>query len=177
MADHEHPQRGLSPAEVAARVAAILAAAERDAREIIDAALGDAPPAERPSAHPPAPPTPAHTNGGAPASLTRPPLDGTAYGLAELAARIDQLEAKIDARIDVLWRVLSPGSAAAVEHAPVEPVQEPTPEAGTLGRSVRIHAVDLALRGYSREQIAEELRESMTDRDVERLLDEVLDRE
>jgi hypothetical protein len=52
----------------------------------------------------------------------------------------------------------------------------PNPGAAGPTRAERVRAVDLALQGYSRSQIADELRSSMGDDAIEQLLDEVLER-
>jgi hypothetical protein len=166
-AEQPQPARtGLSPSEVSVRVAAILEAAERDARAIIAAAQQEA------TAPPPAPPAqPAQSAPAAP--------DYFAAALATLTGRVDVLEANVDARLEVLWRALSSPRGTVTSQTPLPPANtarhsEPA-AAPAGGQAERVRAVDLALRGYSREQIATALRSSLDPGDVDRLLDEVLE--
>jgi hypothetical protein len=176
--DPKHP---LSPDSVAARVAEILSAAERDAREIIEEALREASlihqlPAEG-----------ARHQHGSEAAAGEPTLASFTDTLASLTESIASLAARVDgleAAIDTWLTAPPPGPAAevatgAVLHAPsAQPLSpdEPHSSAGGLAGAERIRAVDLALRGYSRVQIASELRSSMGSDAIEQLLDEVLER-
>jgi hypothetical protein len=153
---HEHnPAEAdrLTAEEVGARVGAILGAAEREAREIIASARREAPPAAA----------------AIPSSAT---IDDLARALERLVARFDAFELTTAARIEQLGREL--GSAVPA----VEPVTEapaaPAPEESAAAGAARVRAIDLALAGYSREAIANELSVSMARGDVETLLDHVL---
>ena len=151
----------LSPEEVGARVSAILAAAERDARAVIDAAHREAAAAAEPVAQASEPPPPT--------------LAGLARAVEELRARVEALERGVSAE---------PGRAPdAAEDAPAQ-TESPVPAAGIDLRdehqtaapeaAARVLAIDLALAGYSRDAIAHELGASMGRSEVDRLLDEVL---
>ena len=153
---HEHnPAEAdrLTAEEVGARVGAILGAAEREAREIIASARREAPPAAA----------------AIPSSAT---IDDLAHALERLVARFDAFELTTAARIEQLGREL--GSAVPA----VEPVTEapaaPAPEESAAAGAARVRAIALALAGYSREAIANELSVSMARGDVETLLDHVL---
>ena len=158
---HEHnPAEAdrLTAEEVGARVGAILGAAEREAREIIASARREAPPAAA----------------AIPSSAT---IDDLARALERLVARFDAFELTTAARIEELGRELrsavpagEPVAEVPVAGAPVAP----TPEDSAAAGAARVHAIDLALAGYSREAIANELSVSMARGDVEALLDHVL---
>ena len=157
---HEHtPAEAdrLTAEEVGARVGAILGAAEREAREIIASARREAPPAA-----------------AIPSGAT---IDDLARALERLVARFDAFELTTAARIEELGRELrsavpagEPVAEVPVAGAPVAP----TPEDSAAAGAARVHAIDLALAGYSREAIANELSVSMPRGDVEALLDHVL---
>jgi hypothetical protein len=169
--DPRHP-RDLSPDEVASRVAEILFAAERDARAIIDAARREAPApgepdrtAQRPS-----------TNGASATPDMQASLQSIEGALQALSTRVAQLEAIIEDRLE-------PSDAGGP--SPATP-NESRPETGNSARSresaaevharaERVRAVELALRGFTRSQIAAELRFTLPSEDIERLLDEVLE--
>jgi hypothetical protein len=160
MTSDEHTQpdiHRLTADEVGARVGAILGAAEREAREIITAARRE---------------TPAPVESGA-------TIDDLVHALERLGARLDAFELATAARIEELARQLR-GSAAAGSAAPAEPSVaapppvEAEPEDSAAQDAARVRAIDLALAGYSREAIANELAVSMTRGDVETLLDQVL---
>jgi hypothetical protein len=163
--DRTHPvQRPLTPSEVSVRVAAILEAAEHDAREIIAAALHG--PEARAGDPAPSPDSGGGDNGELEAAL------------AALTGRVDVLEANVDARLEVLWRALSSPRGTITSQMPPVPTStaRPAPSAGgAVGQAERVRAVDLALRGYSREEIATALRSSLDAGDVDRILDEVLE--
>jgi len=126
---------GLTPAEVGARVTAILSAAQREAVEIIEAARREALGAER-------------------------------------AAAGDEGVASADARLEVLWRAVSPPAPASSDAG----APRPTPGDGAVvARAERLRAVDLAVRGFSRAQIAAELRATLADAQIEQLLEDVLE--
>lgn len=164
---------------------AVLDDAERDAREIVAAARREVQAAE-PSL------------GGVASRDERQPGDGAsavsgaptpfigelAQAIASVAARVEALEATISARIDVLWEALaaerSSGGAKASPMvlgpaAPSVGAAAPEPERSGPVHTDRVRAVDLALRGYSREQIAAELRSSLSAGEIEQLLDDVLE--
>lgn len=131
----------LTPDDVATRVSEILAAAERDARAVIEAAH-----------RAPAPPPRAST-------------------IEELSAAVEDLAARV-AAIERASGLEAPAEAA--QPAPdderrVPAARPPRPEA-----AARVVAIDLALAGYSRDVIADELGSSLTRDEVDRLLDEVL---
>ncbi len=152
---HEHnPAEAdrLTAEEVGARVGAILGAAEREAREIIASARREAPPAA-----------------AIPSGAT---IDDLARALERLVARFDAFELATAARIEELGRELG---ARAPAGEPLAPLATPTPEDSPTAGAARVRAIDLALAGYSREAIANELSVSMPRGDVEALLDHVLD--
>jgi hypothetical protein len=130
----EHP--GLSPEEVVARVSAILAAAERDARAVIGAAQPEL------------------------ASELQTPA------LAELARRVGELAARLDA--------LERAVASLTRPAPSRPVAHRRDRRAATDPAARVRAIELALAGHAREAIARELASSMAPDEIERLLDEVL---
>jgi hypothetical protein len=204
--DPRHP-RDLSPDQVGTRVAEILAAAERDAQAVIEAARrqplaplaaqspqpareAPAPPPIAAATEPPAgePPAPPNIAGAYPPALEAT-LAQLAQALQSLAGRIDTIEQAIDARLEQLVQAVSlpaddesepvsfhpeeAGSSASSDE--VEPLA-----GGELGRALhveRVRAIDLALRGYTRAQIAAELSSSLSNSEVERVLDEVLERD
>ena len=152
---HEHdPAEAdrLTAEEVGARVGAILGAAEREAREIIASARREAPPAA-----------------AVPSGAT---IDDLARALARLSARFDAFELATAARIEALAYDLGSPVAPAdpVAEAPAAPAAEEAPAAG----AARVRAIDLALAGWTREAIANELSVSMPRGEVEALLDQVL---
>jgi hypothetical protein len=167
------PTPPLFPDSVAARVAEILAGAARDARAIVEAAWRDA----SPSSSPPVPAERATAPNLVPPSAA---YDGALASLSEqlaaLTARVAGLESAINARLDGLRQVLAADSASAtMAGADRSVAPAPNPGAAVPTRAERVRAVDLALQGYSRVQIASELRSSMNDDAVEQLLDEVLE--
>lgn len=156
--DSPREQPPLTPDEVGARVSAILAQAERDAREIIEGAQRDA---DRERAQ----------------LLEREDtlgLGALTRAVESLTVRVSSLERAIDARLEVLWRALTPpepGAAVATGAVATGAVASTA-----VARAERLHAVDLALRGFSRAQIAAELRSMMAESQIEQLLDDVLER-
>jgi hypothetical protein len=152
---HEHdPAEAdrLTAEEVGARVGAILGAAEREAREIIASARREAPPAA-----------------AVPSGAT---IDDLARALDRLSARFDAFELATAARIEALAYDLGSSVAPAdpAAEAPAAPAAEEAPAAG----AARVRAIDLALAGWTREAIANELSVSMPRGEVEALLDQVL---
>ena len=161
------------------------AEADRLTAEEVGARVGAGPPPQRQfaprpeSTHPapqpaPAPPAAATNSAGwtvksIPSSAT---IDDLAHALERLVARFDAFELTTAARIEQLGREL--GSAVPA----VEPVTEapaaPAPEESAAAGAARVRAIDLALAGYSREAIANELSVSMPRGEVEALLDQVL---
>jgi hypothetical protein len=173
MANDPRHQRALSPDEVAAEVAAILTAAERDARATIEAArrrpeLSSATRSDRADRQP-----------GAGA----PPAGGNDGRVPGVLAELTQAVASLTSRVEAVETALTGRSEAASEGPPSPPfpawerAKSPAVTGGADGgRAQRVRAVDLALRGFSRAQIAAELRASLSEPEVERLLDEVLER-
>jgi hypothetical protein len=157
MQSHEHtpPEAPrLTAEEVGARVTAILGAAEREAREIIDSARREDPAAATPP--------------------SRATIDDLSHALERLSARFDAFELATAARIEELERELR--SAVPAAEVVLEGSPALTRERGTSAAegAARVRAIDLALAGYSREAIANELAVSMPRADVEALLDHVL---
>ncbi len=142
----------LTPDEVGARVSVILAEAERDAREIIESAHRDA----------------AREHADLVERDDALGLGALTRAVESLTARVSSLESAIDARLEVLWRALTPQADAGAATGPVAST--------AVARAERLHAVDLALRGFSRAQIAAELRSMMAEAQIEQLLDDVLER-
>jgi hypothetical protein len=183
MADDPRQPRDLSPDEVATRVAAILASAERDALEIVAAARREAPDLFASVIAPEQPAAVSQATNGDRRSA-EPSLHAVVEALEELAARIDHFETTIKARIDVLWRAISRPRVGVGEEsrdASARAAGPPAHGAEETDREVRaraehVHAVELALRGFSREQIAAQLRFALPSEEIERLLDEVLER-
>jgi hypothetical protein len=180
MADDPRQPRDLSPHEVATRVAAILEAAERDAREIVAAARREVPEAHATEITLEQPVS-AGTNGSMPAA--DPSLRTVVDALEVLAARMDHFETTVKARIDVLWRAVSRTRGEAGEQSAETAAPEVSPPASgeetdrdVRARAEHVRAVELALRGFSREQIAAQLRFSLPSEEIDRLLDEVLER-
>src|SRR5579871_5586257 len=139
----------LSPEEIGARVSAILEAAERDARAVIDAAHREA------------------------AARELEPIT-----LEELARELDALTARVEA-IERTLATAPPadagdGDPVAAEGRP--PHERRGRRATSVDPAARVRAIELALAGYSREAIARELAASMPPAAVEGLLDEVLTR-
>jgi hypothetical protein len=176
MTDDPRHQRQLSPDEVAAQVAEILKAAEREAQATIEAARR-LPPASRDAD------TPWRASGDGP-----PPSDDRVRVLVgdltrtvqSLARRIEAIEAAVAGN----GSLAGTGSVvASSQSAPPQPPFTAWERSKTIeltdvrgeARVERMQIVDLALRGFSRAKIADELRPSMSDGDVQRLLDEVLD--
>jgi hypothetical protein len=186
MAHDSRNPRELSPAEVAAEVAAILTAAEHDARATIEAARR-------------LPWLPA--NGASPAPTVRAentPPAGERFGddgergngdddrvrssLVELMRAVQALARRVEAIETALDGGLAAHTTGA-ERTPPPPfpawerAKSPQREVVRGGlQAERVQAVDLALRGFSRAEIAAELRASMSEIDVEALLDDVLER-
>jgi hypothetical protein len=179
MAQDPRIQRELSPEEVAAEVAAILAAAERDARATIDAArrlpwLSDVSPALDRAAD-------SDAASGASDDRLR-------ASVGELTGAVQSLERRVAAIETALEGSLAPQDSGAKRGAPPPPfaawerAKSPEPQgapdtqsARDGARAARVQVVDLALRGYSRAQIAAELRGSLGEIEAERLLDDVLE--
>jgi len=182
-ADPRQP-RGLPADEVAERVRAVLAEAERDAREIVAAARrevqGVQPPAaagvERDA-------YPAGGDASASSAGVQATISQLADALESVAARVEELEARIDARIDILWQALSAERTASGAAATATVFQRPSAAAGAPlpggtppVRTERVRAVDLALRGYTRKEISTALQSSLSAGEIEQLLDEILER-
>ena len=147
----------LTPDEVGARVSVILSEAERDARAIIESAHRDA----------------AREHADLVERDDALGLGALTRAVESLTARVSSLERAIDARLEILWRALTPQADAGAATGPVAT----GPVASTaVARAERLHAVDLALRGFSRAQIAAELRSMMAEAQIEQLLDDVLER-
>ncbi len=158
----------LTAHDVSARVGEILGSAEREAREIIAAARGD----DEPSA----------------AGAANTTIDELARALERLSLRFDAFELATAAQIEELGRAAhaaanavragagQSGPPAAVQFDPVLaaaaaiPEREETPELA----AARVRAIDLALAGYTRESIANELAVSIERADIDALLDRVL---
>lgn len=165
------PTSPLFPDSVAARVAEILAAAARDARAIVEAAWHDAPPPSVPAQRGAASNS-ASANGTGDAALA-----SLGEELDALTARVARLESAINARLEGLRQALAAeGASTATASAHQPTAAAPNSGATVTTRAERVRAVDLALQGYSRVQIASELRSSMNDDAIEQLLDEVLER-
>jgi hypothetical protein len=159
----------LTADEVGARVGAILGDAEREAREIIATARSEGVDASLP---------PQHQYSGA-------TFDDLTRALEGLSARFDSFELATAAQIeelsgqlrDALAGVERPPAAAVEPSAPRRPAT-PAPvlteaESSQLA-AARVRAIDLALAGYSREAIANELSTSLHRTQVEMLLEDVL---
>lgn len=136
----------LSAEEVGARVSAILAAAERDARAVIDAA---------------------HRQAAAAAESAPVTLEQLARAVDDLRVRVEALERGIAAAVP---------AEALPAAAPAEPPDgDGRDQRGSApDAAARVLAIDLALAGYSRDAIAHELGASLGRSEVDRLLDEVL---
>ena len=156
----------LTAEEVGARVGAILSDAEREAREIIASARRDGIDASLP---------PQQSRGGA-------TLDDLTHVLERLSARFDAFELSTAAQIGELSRQLRDALAGAeIAPAPRTALDPPAPrtsaprgEESSQFAAARVRVIDLALAGYSRDAIANELSTSMQRPEVEALLDEVL---
>jgi hypothetical protein len=155
----------LTAEEVGARVGAILSDAEREAREIIASARRDGIDASLP---------PQQSRGGA-------TLDDLTHALDRLSARFDAFELSTAAQIGELGRQLSDALAGEIVPVPRSALEPPPPrtsaprgEESSQFAAARVRAIDLALAGYSRDAIANELSTSMQRPEVEALLDEVL---
>lgn len=162
----EHTDVPLLTAEdVSTRVGEILGAAEREAREMIAAARGE-------DSEPPLP-------------KLNTTIDDLARALERLSLRFDAFELATSAQIETLGRGLQSALASApTEPAPATavafdpqlasaaavPEREDTPELA----AARVRAIDLALAGYTREAIANELAVSIERTEVDALLDRVL---
>jgi hypothetical protein len=152
----------LTAEEVGARVGAILSDAEREAREIIAEARREGVDASLP-----------------PGSTT---LDDLTHAVEGLSGRFDAFELSTAAQIEDLGRQLREALAAvasaprALEAAsPRSPAPRPPaqPESSEVA-AARVRAIDLALAGYSRDVIANELASSLERSQVEALLADVL---
>jgi hypothetical protein len=171
------PTPPLFPDSVAARVAEILAGAARDARAIVEAAWRDASPPPVPLPVPAAAERAAAPNSAPPSAAFNGALASLSEELATLTARVALLESAINARLEGLRQVLAADGASTTTAGADRPVAATTNSGAAIPtRAERVRAVDLALQGYSRVQIASELRSSMNDDAVEQLLDEVLER-
>jgi len=152
----------LTAEEVGARVGAILGDAEREAREIIAAAR----------------------SAGVDASLPHEgaSLEQLTQAVERLSARFDGFELATAAQIEDLGRQLREAlatvatAAPALEHAaPRSPAPRPPTQLESAEVSAaRVRAIDLALAGYSRDVIANELASSLERAQVEALLADVL---
>jgi len=156
----------LTPQDVSARVGEILGTAEREAREILAAARGED------DSEPLA------------AALNRT-IDDVARALERLSLRFDAFELATAAQIEELGRAVyaAAGAAPAAVSPPPPPQFDPvlTAAAATPEReatpelaAARVRAIDLALAGYSRESIANELAVSIDRGEVDALLDRTL---
>ena len=151
-----HEPHRLTPEEVGARVGAILSHAEREAREIIASAREGS------------------GSGGAREST----LDDLTRALERLSTRLDAFELATAAQIEELGRRLT----ETLVNAPVAlPSEEPTSsevrprrEESAAMSAARVRAIDLAVAGYAREVIANELATSLPRADIEALLDDIL---
>jgi len=149
-----HEPHRLTPEEVGARVGAILSDAEREAREIIASAQ----------------------EGGGGREST---LDDLTRALERLGTRLDAFELATAAQIEELGRRLTElvanGSMAAdVPEETQAPQARPRGEESAAMSAARVRAIDLAVAGYGREVIANELATSLPRAEVEALLDEIL---
>jgi hypothetical protein len=153
--------RALTPEEVGARVSAILEAAERDARAVIEAAHREL---EAPRREP----------------LT---LEELSREVVDLSARVAALERALPAAAAVAGPspVVRDGmlAGARTDDEPVAPraadaSQERRLQRETVVPAARVRAIELALAGYSRPAIARELTASLSAAEIEGLLDEVL---
>jgi hypothetical protein len=164
-ADEHTEVAELTAQDVSARVGEILGAAEREARAILAAARGEE--AE---------------SGQGDESTT---LQDLARALERLSLRFDAFELFTAARIEELGRSAAGGVAPtpAAESAPppsqfdpmlaaaaATPEREDTPELA----AARVRAIDLALAGYTRDSIANELAVSIERAEVDALLNRVL---
>jgi hypothetical protein len=149
----QEPHR-LTPEEVGARVGAILSDAEREAREIIASAQ--------------------EGSGGRESTL-----DDLTRALERFGTRLDAFELATAAQIEELGRRLAelvangPAAAEAPEDVHT-PQARPRSEESAAMSAARVRAIDLAVAGYGREVIANELATSLPRADVEALLDEIL---
>ncbi|HLW94324.1 MAG TPA: hypothetical protein VKS25_03010 [Solirubrobacteraceae bacterium] len=149
-----HEPHRLTPEEVGARVGAILSDAEREAREIIASAQ----------------------EGSGRREST---LDDLTRALERLGTRLDAFELATAAQIEELGRRLTElvANGAATADAPEDaqtPQARPRGEESAAMSAARVRAIDLAVAGYGREVIANELATSLPRADVEALLDEIL---
>ncbi len=164
-ADEQSDIPSLSAQDVSTRVGEILGAAEREAREMIAAARGE-------QSEP---------------STTAPnaTIDDLARALERLSLRFDAFELVTGAQIEDLGRRMHGAAmATASDDAPAPVVQfdpdlaaaaavperEETPELA----AARLRAIDLALAGYTRDSIANELAVSIERAEVDAMLDRVL---
>jgi hypothetical protein len=175
MANEARHERATSPEDVAAKVAEILATAERDAWATIESARrsrqlhnAQQPSRARPVERLRTPPAPDYE--------LRALLADLAAAVDALGQRVESLEDSLGARLDSLSRAPDPAGPPHERELGAQTAPS-RPRNGLAGseRAERMRAVDLALRGFSRSQIAAELRSSLGDGEVERLLDEVLE--
>ena len=101
-------------------------------------------------------------------------IDDLVNALERLNARLDAFEVATAARIEELGRELRGAVPAADPAVQTSSAVDAEPEDSAAQDAARVRAIDLALAGYSREAIANELAVSMTRGDVEALLDQVL---
>jgi hypothetical protein len=155
MQDEQTPPEGhrLTPEEVGERVGAILGDAEREAREIIASARREG------------------GDGGEGATLA-----DLTHALERLSARFDAFELATAAQIEEVGRQLRESIATAVPREEAEtPKPRPRAQEDTPAlAAARVRAIDLALAGYSREVIANELATGLERAQVETLLEEIL---
>jgi hypothetical protein len=143
----------LSAEEVGARVGAILAAAENEAREVIASARRDA------------------ATDSVPSAAT---IDELTRAGERLNERFDAFELALGAQLaDLARTVRAAGPGEAPPQARRTSVAR-EPEDSQADTAARVRAIDLALAGNSREAIANELAVSMSRGDIETLLDQVL---
>jgi hypothetical protein len=134
--------------------------------------FGDAPALQRREEHPPSPSEDPAEEAGEPSEL-RQAITELSAAVESLSQRVGGIESTLNTRLDALLAALARDDANT-EGAPTRPSQERPASAGD-DRAERVRAVDLALRGFTRAQIAAELRGSLSEGELERLLDDVLE--
>jgi len=163
--DEHADDSGLTAQDVSARVGEILGAAEREARAILASARGEE-----------------ADEGSAGEGAT---LQDLARALERLSLRFDAFELFTAARIEELERSVAVGAVPAPvgEATPPPPPFDPVPAAAAATperedtpelAAARVRAIDLALAGYTRDSIANELAVSIERTEVDALLNRVL---
>jgi hypothetical protein len=156
----------LTPQDVSARVGEILSTAEREAREIIAAARGD-------------------DDAQQALDAVDATIDDLARAVERLSLRFDAFELATAAQIEELGRAVHAAASAPVAAEAAAPAFQFDPTAAEAAAvpereqspqlaSARVRAIDLALAGYTRESIANELAVSLERGEVDALLDRVL---